>query len=102
MDRITRRDEYNELECIVESVECNGYCNGCDVHTIIERLAKYEDEDGRRDDGCDMCKDIAPDVPGVCRMDTLYMVYYDYAGESHDLSAEPPNYCPFCGRKLVE
>lgn len=69
---------------------------------LMYRLAKYEDEAERRDDGCDMCKDIASDVPGVCRMDTLYMVYYDYAGESHDLSAEPPNYCPFCGRKLVE
>lgn len=69
---------------------------------MCNALGRYEDEAEQRDDGCDMCKDITPDVPGVCRMDTLYMVYYDYAGESHDLSAEPPNYCPFCGRKLVE
>lgn len=72
---------------------------------LMYRLAKYEDEAEQREKGCNMCTRITPDtpdMPDICRMDTLHILWSDYAGEIHDLSDEPATYCPFCGRKLVE
>ncbi len=71
---------------------------------VCNALGRYEDDAERREKGCNMCTRITPDtpdMPDICRMDTLHILWSDYAGEIHDLSDEPATYCPFCGRKLV-
>lgn len=57
MERLTRWDENDEVECIVESLECNGYCEDCDIREITERLAYYEDEAEQREQGTQLGDD---------------------------------------------
>lgn len=108
MERLTKRDENGFVECEIRiplefELGCNQDCKNCDVDRVLEVLCKYEDEAEQREKGCNMCTRITPDtpdMPDICRMDTLHILWCDYAGEIHDLSDEPAKYCPFCGRKL--
>ena len=98
MVRLTRRDEYNELECIVESVECNGYCEGCDVHTIIKRLAEYEDEAYQREKGWSLCTE----EPEGFKYGVRYRDGIPYIENEYIIILSGLSYCPVCGRKLVD
>lgn len=121
MDRLTRRKPgtglifcslYGSKECeaceACVYVDSQGYTEICPYYMeskAKEHLACLEDEAEQREKGCNMCTRITPDtpdMPDICRMDTLHILWSDYAGEIHDLSDEPATYCPFCGRKLVE
>ena len=53
---------------------------------LMYRLAKYEDEDERREKGCKYCKGVTK--TGAIRLEDEFW--------------GPLNYCPMCGRKLVE
>ena len=67
-----------------------------EARMMVAEVAKAELE---REKGCDMCKEI---IPGVCRLDVLYVSYADAAGEIHDLNGGRTKYCFNCGRKLVD
>ena len=53
---------------------------------LMYRLAKYEDEAERREKGCEYCKGVTK--TGAIRLE--------------DDFGRPLNYCPECGRKLVD
>lgn len=91
MDRMTKRDENGYVECNLNiplefEQGCTGDCINCNADLMLGLLGWYEDEAERREKGCDYCKGVTK--TGAIRLE-------DDFGRSL-------NYCPICGRKLVD
>lgn len=93
MARLTRKDG--------EIIKINYEFESLSEAVSLLSLALYvrEEEAEKREQGCEFCKDIAPDV---CGLDTLHISYADVIGDEHQLDDVQVKYCFNCGRKLVE
>ena len=107
MERLTKRDALGDVECVIETLDCDGYCLDCNIYKIVERLAKYEDEAERREKGCGFCNGymvlaFEGGYKLTCRTEDGNPAIVDKDEEiAVDLS-ESFIYCPTCGRKLVD
>lgn len=100
---MTHRDEIGDLECVIETLDCDGYCLDCDNYKITERLAYYEDEAEKREQGCDFCQGEGTMSRKGFEVEMFNnKLFVSFADESVTSEALfKVNYCPMRGRKLV-